>query len=210
MHVSSYDQSVVIVVALFDFGSHSPSGFAEALTMVPSLASSSDGRLPLPSFSVLKALRDFVRSGSDRDYYVVGGRYPISGCRTAVRWLVGARPLPMRQEDVYALMAIEGINNQAVDQHFQAPPTPMLPTLPSLIPASMPVVERHVAATQSLFPEDLPLFSAPPPPVWRPVRFAAAAPIADVMQGEQNGNLVVDERHNHAAVTAPEDPVVNR
>jgi hypothetical protein len=33
-----------------------------------------------------------------------------------VRWLVGARPLPVRQEDVYALMSMEGINNQAVDQ----------------------------------------------------------------------------------------------
>ena len=121
--------------------------------MVPSLASQPDGRMPLPSFSVLKALGDFVQSGSDKDYYVVGGRcasvaflpsrvaqhyackrharmyrcppashsfclirYPISGCRTAVRWLVGARPLPMRQEDVYALMAMQGINDQAVDQ----------------------------------------------------------------------------------------------
>jgi len=75
VHVSNYDGSVVIVVALFDFGSHSPSGFAEALTMVPALAAQPDGRLPLPSFSALKALGDFVDSGSDKDYYVVGGQY---------------------------------------------------------------------------------------------------------------------------------------
>ena len=93
---------------------------------------------------------------------VTSASYPISGCRTAVRWLVGAKPLPMRQEDVYALMAMEGVNNQAVEQvlpvfsatppsplckpltdnlprsvqHFQAPPAPLLPSLPSLIPPS--------------------------------------------------------------------------
>ncbi len=207
VHVSSYDGSVVIVVALFDFGSHSPSGFAEALTMVPSLADDADGRMPLPSFSVLKALGDFVQSGSDRDYYVVGGRYPISGCRTAVRWLVGARPLPIRQKDVYALMAMQGINNQAVDQHFQAPPSPMLPTLPSLIPPSMRAIQDGASsAPPPSFPDDLPLFSTPPPAVFRRVRFAAAAPSA----GESNRNLVVDERHNHAAIIAPQDPVVNR
>ncbi len=42
--------------------------------MVPGLANQPDGRMPLPSFSVLKALGDFVQSGSDKDYYVVGGR----------------------------------------------------------------------------------------------------------------------------------------
>ncbi len=84
VHVSNYDGSVVIVVALFDFGSHSPSGFAEALTMVPALAAQADGRLPLPSFSALKALGDFVDSGSDKDYYVVGGQYVIMGLRSVI------------------------------------------------------------------------------------------------------------------------------
>ncbi len=41
---------------------------------MPGLANQPDGRMPLPSFSVLKALGDFVQSGSDKDYYVVGGR----------------------------------------------------------------------------------------------------------------------------------------
>jgi hypothetical protein len=116
----------------------------------------------------------------------------------------------MRQEDVYALMSMEGINNQAVDQHYQAPPSPMLPVLPSQIPPSMPAVEGESPAAQPSFPEDLPLFSTPPPAVFRPVRFAAPQPNDNIVQGDQNGNLVVDERHNHAAITAPEDPVVNR
>ncbi len=44
-----------------------------------------------------------------------------------MRWLVGAKPLPMRQEDVYALMSMEGVNNQAVEQVRAArfPATPL-------------------------------------------------------------------------------------
>jgi hypothetical protein len=81
----------------------------------------------------------------------------------------------MRQEDVYALMSMEGVNNQAVEQvraarfpathpchlckrltdnlpspqHFQAPPAPLLPALPSLIPPSPTYVwpPSHVTCT---------------------------------------------------------------
>lgn len=49
-----------------------------------------------------------------------------------------------------------------------------------------------------------------PPAVFRPVRFDATGPSPNGMGGDQNGNLVVDERRNHAAITAPADPVVNR
>jgi hypothetical protein len=51
------------------------------------------------------------------------------------------------------------------------------------------------------------------PPAFRAVRFAA--PVHDqnfqnLIADDQNPDLVIDERHNHAAIVAPADPVVNR
>jgi hypothetical protein len=51
------------------------------------------------------------------------------------------------------------------------------------------------------------------PAGYHPVQFAAQEPrgsFNQLMGDNSNPNLVVDERHNHAAIAAPADPVINR
>ena len=93
-------------------------------------------------------------------------------------------------------------------------------------PEDLPLFSRACVRPRALQPSAAAILSSPssrtritalthpavvrPPAVFRPVRFDATRPSPNGMGGDQNGNLVVDERRNHAAITAPVDPVVNR